>query len=795
MYISIENSHKLDVIVKSFEVAYRSYIVDRLKKEFPTLNDFSKSVFALYDSIEHSSIVNASKTKSKLIKIKREVGKYYSIIDDCYLCYFNKDYHDNNVPYVSDLVDFVNFYYGNCFHDVSNGFITVEEFNDYSSKYHLIRNNLSHPASSKILVSRTKEVISFIKRILNNIDDDYFWYISKKEIKNKIDNFINSIEQNPLKIHNLHDITFQHKKIVCREAELLSIRDLLFGKDLGYRKSGSLVIYGYGGVGKTALVLEFIYRTIKDIYDNLISERFDFVLFFTSKDEVLTYSQTTGNVYVNEIVRQINTFDDFKTNLFRYLNISNVSDLNKFKGIVVIDNIENISNEEKSKFFDFIKQSPRSIQYIITSRVEEPAEDKIHLKEFKELAKGIEFIDTYILENNLSIVLTTNQKSDLVNNAKGNTLILVLSLQSLEDGKISFDEIITNLRAISTGSLEIIADFMYKNTLTQAIDELLNDNYKPIEILKIISLYEVPIDLYSISSLTGYVIGKVEYVCNYLTTRLILDKKGESFVLNEFANKFVFIKYLPDRIEKSDIKSKIREYQEKLNNQLDKLERLKVKEPLLNNIMEDWKPLNSIDKIAISDTFSLFGKAKDAVDSRNYKIIDQIRQDILRNEKMSSHPYIKVQKARIHELLLTIYRKKQDHDKLLEIMKCSYEEVIESIDFYYTYIKGTRSHGSILWKYGLFLLTNQQYKNCIRYIEDGVEIFDKLNIKDKLYYTMVNNLCRAYYKVYQINKNTRYILQLKKMYESVVENRANVEKLGFNVTEFIKNYKTIIEIK
>lgn len=794
MYLSVANCFKLDEIVKSFEVAYRSHIVSVLKTEYPTLSDFSLAISTLNNSFQHSSIVYTHKYKSKLSKIESEIGTFYKSIEDCYDDYIAKDYKEHNVPYVSEIIEYVNFFYNNCFRDLSKSFSTIEEFKDYSAKYHLIRNNLSHPASSKIIVSQAKEVLSFIRKQLINIEDSKYWFVSKKELSKKIEDFINNIEINPLKIHNLDNISFNHKKLICRDFELNNLKELIFGKDVGYRKSGSVIIYGYGGIGKTAIILDFIYQSIKEIYDNINKIELDFLLFYTSKEEILTFSETSGKLYINEIKKQISSFEDFKTKMYSDLNITNLTEFQSKKGLVIIDNFETISINDKTEFFEFIKQSPRTIQYILTSRNEEPCEDKIHLKEFKEIESGIKFINEFIASNNYDVEISEDDKRSLIEHSKGNTLIIVLTIEMLKHGS-TIREILNDLLNIESSNIEIIADFMYKNNISQAISFLESEGHHPIDMLKIISLNEFPIDLYSISVLSDISISSIEYMCNFLTTKIILEKRGECYSLNEFANKFIFIKYLPGKIEKNEIKRKISNYQKNLNNELLKLETSKSKVAILQGIMDDWMPKTKIDEIAIAASFALFPAAKDAVKSNSVNEIQRIKIEFEKNEKMTSHPYVKFQKARTLQLFLSIIPE-NEKKSITDIISNSYEEAIESTDFYYSYIKNTKSYGSLNWLYGVFLsFTIKDYIRAVRYLEDAVEVFHRLKIKDQSYYKILNDLSFAYKEIYSETKDKRYAFEIKKMYSEIIANEKDIRKLDFKFDEYKRKFERFDKIR
>lgn len=787
MYLSIKNCFKLDEIIKSFEVGYRSYITSELKKNYPTLNDFSIAVNSINDSLNSSTLILSHKYKAKILKIKNEIATYYKRIEDCTDAYNTKNYH-KDVPYVSEIIDYVMFFFNSCFQNLAKGYTSIEEFKDYTIKYSLIRNWLSHPASSNILIQTAKEVVSFIRKVISNLDDSYFWYVEKKEILNTLELFTKNIDETPLNYHNLSEVSFGYKKLVCRENELRQISELLFGKDQNYRKSGSLVIFGYGGVGKTALILEFLYRTIKDIYDEKLIDPIEFILFYTAKEEVLAISQTSGDIYINEINKQIKDFDDFEVRLKRCLEIEKLEKLKDKRGIIVIDNFETISEKEKEKFYDFIRRTPRTIQFIITSRNEEQCEDKLNLKEYYDIDEGVKFIDEYVDANDFRLNLSENSRQELVQLSKGNTLVLVLTIQLINYG-IDVSSILYDLRNVESSNVEVIADFMYKNTINNSIESLEKEGYKPIDVLKVISLYDVPIDLYSISYLASQEINSVEHICKSLAKKLVLEKQGETYSPNEFANKFIITKYLPNNIEKKEIKRRIRDYQKDLNSKLEKLKKVKERQPLLNEIMEDWKPKNSIDTIAIAETFSLFGASKAACETENIDTITNIRKEFQRIEKMTSHPYIKFQKARCHELYLKVFEGEKNKNKIKEIISNSFEEAIESTDFYYPYIKNTKSYGSINWIYGLFLSnTAKDNEKALRYIEDAIQIFRRLNIQDKVYFTAINNLSWIYSNLYESKGDKRYLSELKALFFEVIKNRTVLETMDFDYRLYLRNF-------
>ena len=97
---------------------------------------------------------------------------------------------------------------------------------------------------------------------------------------------------------------------------------------------------------------------------------YDFIFFFSTKEEMLTTSNTTGEFYIDKINVDIHSYDDIENQILNLLSFKELAQLQRttLKGLIVIDNIENISEIEKEKIFTLMQNIPRSIQFIMTSR-------------------------------------------------------------------------------------------------------------------------------------------------------------------------------------------------------------------------------------------------------------------------------------------------------------------------------------------------------------------------------------------------------------------------------------------
>ena len=168
------------------------------------------------------------------------------------------------VLYVSELIDIIILLASPYFNCLFKNFETKDQFVYFSEVYKNVRNDLSHPASSKVSLDDTNIVIRYIKKLLDTIDDNSFWYFSKDYIKESIENLTDSIgDKINIKVNNLNEIALHHKKIIGREKELDILNKWIIGEEGSYRTANSVVAYGYGGIGKTTLVVEFINELMK----------------------------------------------------------------------------------------------------------------------------------------------------------------------------------------------------------------------------------------------------------------------------------------------------------------------------------------------------------------------------------------------------------------------------------------------------------------------------------------------------------------------------------------------------
>jgi hypothetical protein len=757
MYLSNRSVNKLDNVIKNFEVAYRSFVVYQIKNSFNNEAEFQKKLIEVSTLLQGNSILNSSRFKSKIQNILKDIKGQYNTIESCNKAIYSKSVPEKSkVPYVSTVIDYIEIFFEPYFKNsiLLNGF-QDKDFFDLSYLYHKIRNEISHPASSRISMDAAKEVIRFVEKVLLNLPDQFFWFSSKGEINKLIEEFLATLSKAPIPINNFNEITYTHKKLIQRNQELLKLKEWVFGKEgfEYYRKARSIIVYGYGGLGKTALVLEFINEVIKEATDSDNKSGLDFLLYFTAKEEELDYSSLKKQFQINEIRKQIQSFENFRTNLFTYLKISNDSELGKLKGLLIIDNIETLK-DEKQKFIDFIKTLPDTIQVIITSREEEIAESKLHLQGYDHPESGRKFLTEYIEEYNLNFEYIP-EYDRIIEASKGNTLILVLSLLRLNDDRNSLSEIIQELNSISSASISAVANFMYKNTFDQAIEEIEKKGWDSKKILSVVAYYNEPIDLYSLTKLSDLEsISTTEKICDILLQKLVLSKKNEYFEINEFASKFIIVKIIPNKIEAQFLTNKISEFKFQRRKTLRTLEEDRT-DAKLNNIMSDWAPRNNVEKIAIAEAYDLYSVAQGKkFVPKGKSRVQFVNEKFKELESISQHPYVRFQKARVFTFLL----QQSFNKEYLEVITKSYEEAIFSIKFDYQYIIKTQSYAVVLWLYAMFLNQKfEEYTIAARCLEEAKSVCEEIQIKNDNYRKILFLLSETYNKLYHHTKDIRYI--------------------------------------
>lgn len=198
------------------------------------------------------------------------------------------------------------------------------------------------------------------------------------------------------------------------------------------KSSVAAILWGHGGVGKTATI-----QSVCDDFSNSERKFFDYVIFLSAKDRI--YNIHTGDV--NDITDRVVNYHDLLAsinNLIFDTSLSNTSEIEKEfinfqqKILLVIDDYESFSKEDKSKINDLItKLNINHHKVVITTR---SANIKIG-EEFQtnELNKSdtIEFLKHIIKNENLipiNILKELESKSEIIHSITSGRPIFIMQL-------------------------------------------------------------------------------------------------------------------------------------------------------------------------------------------------------------------------------------------------------------------------------------------------------------------------------------------------------------------------------
>lgn len=559
MYLTIKQHDMFRTLLMGFEIPYRAYIADVITSRYVNDESFEQSMISQNTQISHSSPQFLRDTLPKAVSnhtLRATYQKFVTAktsVDEIVTA-------DIDIPMVGAL-NLVSFALTECFSDLYSVFNDYSAFCDLAEKYRYSRNKLDHPGCRTLEDVHLIPVVSFVKDICMFLDDKYFLQKTREQILSEAVALQQRRQSIPIPKNNYSDMPYGESRIVCRDEEIQMLKSFIYGKPEDLRKQHSLCLYGYGGVGKTALVLEALKQIVRDVQDDTTINEYrpQYVLFFTAKQRRLDVAAETGKIIENSMRSHFSTADELIELILSELALDS---FRKFKdeGLIVIDNLETLSVGDRERIKAFVEtQTPSEMQFILTSRNSEAYECNYKLAGFGETA-GVNFVDTYSEENALDLNLSKDNKLDLVSLAQGNTLVLVLSLRRLskklttiEGMKSEFSNVNawralrSSLTSIPSNAFEVIAEFMYKDTFEQ-IEDVFNTYkdlfYKVLKVFAVISNESV--DISTICLLTKEDYPNVEAVMDILCNYLIVEKRDTQYSLNGFAEKYIVGRFLPD---------------------------------------------------------------------------------------------------------------------------------------------------------------------------------------------------------------------------------------------------------
>ena len=239
----------------------------------------------------------------------------------------------------------------------------------------------------------------------------------------------------------------------------------------------------------------------------------------------------------------------------------------------------------------------------------------------------------------------------------------------------------------------------------------------------------------------------MDVLCNYL----IIEKRETQYALNSFAEKYIVGRFLPDAEQFNSLSAEISSRQREVKRSLEQLNEDIQNRPSLAKIMSDWQIITDIDRINAAKMYELYRNVKhDCEGHGRFQVSAALEESIIKceeAEKLTAHPFVKYQRARILQVIDKSCILKEQH---ADSIRKAFGDAIYSIKTIgqYAGIAQTKSYASLLWIYGQHLADTYDYPNSIRYLEESKISFEEQALSDEQYYQCCTRLGTVYLDYY-----------------------------------------------
>lgn len=488
-----------------------------------------------------------------------------------------------------------------------------------------LRDALSHP--TEILIDDIKGCKIALRGILEQLND------SKLEANSTMQEFDNCfLQSQKLKIDNLPVAPFS--EFFGRDDDIQFIEDEL----IYHPNTWMLLIDGIGGIGKSSLAFCIAKKLIKEIENN--SSEFEHVIWLSAKTNRLTFNF--------DVEEQDPDFDCLEMLLDSFLDFFKVevSDftvsekkqkvnevLEMTKCLIIVDNLETISDDSIYSFFDRI---PSYNKILLTSRDRryKQLEGKgLQIEGLKE-DEAIRLIKSKAQKNNITALINTSDEilKQIHKKTFGHPLILECLLHQMYSGK-SVEQV---LREIENTELMKVFDFCFGTTYNMLDGESQ-------KILICLAIFNKPIttkELSFVSELSESVIyTSIEQLKIFSLVKESTEKTVSRFYLLPVILKYVAYQMNNQKNTTAELMNRYKVYQE----QYLKMEKLTEND---TSFLKKFNFVNEFDKLAASlansalNEYYQTGNYQDAIEainsalnlSQNSAYICQIRALIEKSE-------------------------------------------------------------------------------------------------------------------------------------------------------------------
>ncbi len=205
-----------------------------------------------------------------------------------------------------------------------------------------------------------------------------------------------------------------------REKELEIIADAISPDS----RTWGILIYGEGGIGKTALAIEAAHRTSHS--------DFEIKIFVSAKERELTskgeisskeFSQDSYFSILNEIALQLGEEGIPRLAPGERANALKLT-LKTKKALIILDNLETLNNDDRDHLYQFLTRLPLGNKAIVTNRRRDETDGRIIRLDQLQRTEAEKLISELSKRNPRLIAIKDIEKEELFYAASGNPLII-----------------------------------------------------------------------------------------------------------------------------------------------------------------------------------------------------------------------------------------------------------------------------------------------------------------------------------------------------------------------------------
>ena len=225
--------------------------------------------------------------------------------------------------------------------------------------------------------------------------------------------------------------------------------------------------------------------------------------------------------------------------------------------------------------------------------------------------------------------MTDEQKNELTKYSYGNSLVLVLALKRMASKKSSYRAIINELKQLPKSTDDnSISQFMFQNTIEElySIYPQISETIKSVLICLSLRPEALSADVLALAHKDSS-IDEIDDILQLLTQYLVVEKAGDSYSINEFANHFIMTSLALSSAAKAKWESNLLSAMHMVEEQKMSVDEFKLNYPKLSEVLSEWCGTEENENLAICHAFTLYEYKKNITSGNAAYEIDNMNRE------------------------------------------------------------------------------------------------------------------------------------------------------------------------